>query len=82
MNELQEEIKAWANAAFGFRGLPSIISSLNHLGEEIDELKEAICSGNIDHISEEYADCFIILLHIASNCGLTFSDIERSIRHK
>lgn len=82
MDDFQKEIKEWADATFGFNGVQSTIASLHHLSGEVEELREAVVSRDITRISQEHADCLIILLHTALNYGLTFSDIVKAAQLK
>ena len=54
------------------------ISHLIHLLKEVEELKSAIFHKHgKDEIHEEFADCFILLLNVASQCNLTINDLHQ-----
>jgi predicted house-cleaning noncanonical NTP pyrophosphatase (MazG superfamily) len=71
---LQDELHDWTVEKFGNPTNP--IPSLNHLREELEELIA-------DHQSaEEWADCFIILIHAAKKAGLDMTQIYSFITDK
>jgi predicted house-cleaning noncanonical NTP pyrophosphatase (MazG superfamily) len=71
---LQDELHEWTVKMFGNPTDPK--PSLHHLKEEVNELIA-------DHQSaEEWADCFIILIHSAKKAGLNMSQIYWFIKDK
>jgi hypothetical protein len=71
---LQDELHNWTVEKFGNSTNP--IPSLNHLREELEELIA-------DHQSaEEWADCFILLIHAAKKAGLDMTQIYSFITDK
>jgi NTP pyrophosphatase (non-canonical NTP hydrolase) len=88
MQQLEQEIKAWADSRWPTR---TLASRLRKLGEEVGELAEAVCnyeslpeycretdfeSGRIT-ASREAADCAIILSDICSLLGYSLSAVMR-----
>ncbi|WP_262696117.1 dATP/dGTP pyrophosphohydrolase domain-containing protein [Kordiimonas aquimaris] len=63
--ETQHSITEWADATFGKVDKPEALVS--RARKELDELEEAVISGNSEEISKEAADVLILLyrlLHI------------------
>jgi len=59
------------------------LEKLNHLDEEIKELKQSIVEKfDLKEIKFEFADCFLLLIAAASKQGLSFEDIHESIKDK
>lgn len=56
------------------------LSCVNHLEEEVSELKEAIELGIGDE--KEIADCFLLLFGICSKFGMSYEDIYYAIHNK
>lgn len=84
--EMFEEITAWQRKVFP---TSTALSNVNHLNEEIRELKDALLDEDhlIDHekrraIIKEYADCFLLLFGSASLYGLGYDDICQAINQK
>jgi len=71
-NYFNEQME-WANATFTKANKHSI---LTHLRRELIELE------NSDNDAEEYADCFMLLLHYANKMGLTPESILASCKSK
>lgn len=71
---LQDELHRWSVEKFGNETNP--IPSLNHLKEEVEELV-------LDPLdTEEWADCFIILIHAARKAGFKMWEIYNFIQQK
>lgn len=81
LNALQSEIKDWADLTFGYNGKPSILASIEHLKDEVDELGGAI-EQEPDNIPYEFADCFIILMHCAKSCRMDMVDVLDAVEEK
>lgn len=74
------EITEWQNKTFG---KATALSKVNHLKQEVDELRYALDSDDTDlSISEEFADCFILLFGAAASHGFTFDSICEIIDNK
>ncbi len=71
---LQDELHEWTVEKFGNPSNP--IPSLNHLREELEELIADPAS------PEEWADCFIILIHAARKAGFNMRSIRSFIIQK
>ena len=71
---LQLELHKWTVEVFGNANNP--LPSLKHLQEEVEELIENPSD------PEEWADCFIILIHAAKKQGYSMSDIYKFIQNK
>lgn len=56
------------------------LSCVNHLEEEIGELKRAIEDG--DPAQEEIADCFLLLFGVCNKLGLGYEEILTIIDEK
>jgi hypothetical protein len=56
------------------------LSCVNHLFEEVNELKEDIQNGK--HSPFEIADCFHLLFGICHKSGMTYEDIVAAIDGK
>jgi NTP pyrophosphatase (non-canonical NTP hydrolase) len=75
-----EEITKWQDETFGHA---TALSKVNHLTEEVEELKWALDSDDTDlSISEEFADCFILLFGSAASYGFNFDSICKLIDAK
>lgn len=81
MNSKQfSEITEWQNKTFG---KATALSKVNHLTEEVEELKWALDSDDTDlSVCEEFADCFILLFGAAASYGFTFDSICEIIDKK
>lgn len=81
MKEQQfSEITTWQNKTFG---KATALSKVNHLKEEVEELIWALDSDDTDiSVSEEFADCFILLFGAAASYGFTFDRICEIIDKK
>ena len=73
------EITEWQNKTFP---KATVLSKVNHLAEEIEELKIALDSDDTASVSEEFADCFILLFGAAASYGLTYDSIVELIDKK
>ena len=73
MNELQKALYIWASKQF--KGQP-ISGKFSHLRKEINELE----ADQKDVM--EYADCYMLLMDIASNNGILLSDIHTAAQEK
>ena len=75
-----KKITEWQIKTFGHA---TVISKLNHLEEEVDELKSAIELDYTDQsIGKEFADCFILLFGAAASHGYTYESICEIIDKK
>lgn len=75
MNKQQfETITKWQNKVF-IKATP--LSCVNHLEEEVGELKKDIENGK--YSLDEIADCFLLLFSICNKCGLEYEDVVNAI---
>lgn len=58
------------------------ITAAKHLQSEVKELIEALYSDTIGEISNEFADCFLLLFGAAHLHGMTYKDICYAIDDK
>lgn len=80
MKARYSRIAAWQKATF-----PNATSEskCHHLVEEVNELlEETQKEFNRDTFGKELADCFILLIGVASNAGFDYVDVMRSIDEK
>lgn len=56
------------------------LSCVNHLEEEVGELKKSIESGKVD--KEEIADCFMLLMGVCNKSGFSYEDVVTLINEK
>jgi len=78
MNKQQfETIVKWQDKVFT-KATP--LSCVNHLEEEVGELKKDIENGQFTQ--DEIADCFLLLFAICNKCGLGYEDILTLIDRK
>ncbi len=78
MNKEQYElITQWQDNVFT-KATP--LSCVNHLTEEVNELKEDIESGHTPY--EEIADCFMLLFGVCNKLGFKYEDIVTVINNK
>lgn len=75
--EQYQSISKWQNIVFT-KATP--LSCVNHLEEEVKELKAELESGNIDH--KEIADCFLLLIGVCNKAGLSYDEIVNAIDAK
>ncbi len=61
---------------------PEIGGVLDKLVEEITEIREAIASGNEDHIKDELGDVFFVLVNFARMSGFNAEEIMRGANEK
>jgi hypothetical protein len=73
MNKLQKDLHQWASNQF--KGQP-ISGKFSHLRKEINELEED------QKDVMEYADCYMLLMDIASNNNILLSDIHAAAERK
>ena len=73
MDKLQKDLHEWASKQF--KGQP-ISGKFAHLRKEVSELE----ADPKDVM--EYADCYILLMDIANNNGVLFSDIHAAAEIK
>lgn len=81
MNELQtlmDAIAKWSDATFG-EGQKTI-PILYHLQKEVSELMEAVTLDKAlgrwsDKTTEEFADCFMLLIDAATHHGITAKEL-------
>lgn len=76
--ELFNEITAWQEETFGNA---TALSKVNHLIEEVGELKEDLENGN-PMVKHEFADCILLLYGSAKSHGFSYNDINTIIREK
>lgn len=82
---IKHQIVEWARKQFPNQ---TYLAKLNHLGDEVEELKIAIndCVHKnylMDHdVQMELADCFILLVDTASLLGFSEEDIRRAMWEK
>lgn len=73
-----DEIAAWQRETFG---QSTALSKIEHLKEEIEELRiDLAIDGLGKHL--EFADCFILLFGAADASGMTYEDIMNAIDEK
>ncbi len=70
MKNLFEEITKWQDSVFT-KATP--LSCVNHLEEEVGELKEKTEQGILDR--HEVADCFFLLFGYCNKHGLKYEDL-------
>lgn len=73
------EITEWQNKTFG---KATALSKINHLTEEVEELKDALFSCAEISIQNEFADCFILLFGAAASYGYNYNQISEIIDSK
>jgi hypothetical protein len=73
MDKLQKDLYQWASKQF--KGQP-VSGKFSHLRKEIDELEAE------QQDIMEYADCYMLLMDIASNNGILLSDIHAAAERK
>jgi len=66
-----EFISQWQNETFG---QATALSKVNHLTQEVKELKDDLESNSPD-TRLEFADCFILLFGCAASYGFSYEDI-------
>lgn len=77
LDRFQQDVGAWAEQTFTRATDSSIMA---HLGREFKELRDLVARSecdiaiSTDHIAEETADCFLLLLHLAHRCGFSLID--------
>ncbi len=76
--QLFKEVTEWQEATFS---VINPIGLLNHLEQEVEELKSDIRNDNPDK-RLEYADCFILLMGAAKADGMSYEDICQAISEK
>lgn len=76
MRELFEETHEWAEATFSRGQVRRPENSIRHLHKEVLELLAA------PYDSEEYADCFLLLMDAAQIAGHSYDDTVAAIRRK
>lgn len=76
-NTQYKAITEWQNKVFT-KSTP--LSCVNHLEEEVGELKKTIESGEPDR--SEIADCFLLLIGVCNKYHLSYSDIVKLIDDK
>ena len=81
MNKKQfKEITEWQTKTFG---KATALSKVKHLKQEVEELEFALDSDDTDvSISEEFADCFILLFGAAHSHGFDLDSISKIIDNK
>jgi len=68
VQKLMDELREWGDATFGDKQNPSGIAA--HLVREAKELHDAILRSDSGNDWMELADCFILLLEVASHLGV------------
>lgn len=59
-----------------------ILHQIKYLYTEIFELTEAVISGDINHITEEYADCMVLLAQVCEYFKLDHISIDVIMNNK
>ena len=77
MEEQFDKAIEWQNKTFT---KATKLSCVNHLLEEVKELKEDIECGK--HSPKEIADCFLLLFAICERSNMIFQDIVDCIKDK
>lgn len=77
MKELFDSITTWQNSVFT-KATP--LSCVNHLQEEVTELKAEIEAGK--HSPDEIADCFLLLIGVCNKSGMKYEDVINAINGK
>lgn len=72
-------IVKWQDETFG---KASGLSKINHLVDEIEELRIDITFGNNEDKRLEFADCFLLLFGAAASEGMSYEDIVNCIDEK
>jgi NTP pyrophosphatase (non-canonical NTP hydrolase) len=65
---LMNDIVEWSSKTFGSRSGQTNLGVCNHLAKEVGELYDGLFFGDYE---EEFADCFMLLLELAKNSGLS-----------
>ena len=74
------KIAEWQQKTFG---KATALSKINHLQEEVQELKEELQSQfSQEQIRKEFADCFILLFGAANSHGMNYEQIVDCINEK
>jgi len=73
IQKLQRDIKQWSDDTFGLGRTGRPIA--HHLKKEIDEVIDAIDNSGYNRVKFEIADCFILLLDVASHEGISVGEI-------
>lgn len=76
--QLFNEITLWQKETFGSA---TTLSKINHLEEEVMELKMDVSLNNPNK-RIEFADCFILLFGAAAFDGMSYQDIQDAVREK
>lgn len=71
--------QVWMNWSVKTFTMATSYSSLQKLEVEIAELKFAIVYSGKKFVLDEYADCFLCLLHSAAKEGFTVQELTRAI---
>lgn len=80
LQELMIEIEEWAGSTFKDQPLTG---KAQHLVKEAEELKAELENDiNSDETKEEIADCFILLVNIATKAGLTANNLLYEVELK
>jgi NTP pyrophosphatase (non-canonical NTP hydrolase) len=78
MNKEQyESVTKWQNDVFT---KSTVSSCINHLQEEVQELKDDWEKGTLSH--HEIADCFLLLFGVCNKAGMKYEDIVKTIDDK
>jgi NTP pyrophosphatase (non-canonical NTP hydrolase) len=78
--EQYKSIAKWQDEIFT---KATALSCANHLAEEVEELKWALDSDDNDmSVTEEIADCFLLLIGVCNKFGLKYDDIVKIINDK
>jgi NTP pyrophosphatase (non-canonical NTP hydrolase) len=80
VQKLMDELREWGDATFGDRQNPIGIAA--HLVREAKELHEAILRSDSVNDWMELADCFILLLEVASHLGVDVNKLVWLARKK
>ena len=76
--DLFTETINWQNNTFK---QATALSKLAHLKEELQELRTDVENNSADK-RLEFADCFILLFGAAASAGMSYDDIQESIKEK
>lgn len=80
---LMDEVVEWADKTFPSVSVESCVA---HLVRESKEARDAIYSRldhpDDDHVKEEIADCFILIIQTAARFGMSFDNLMHVSRQK
>lgn len=80
VQEFMDNNRVWTDQTFGKL---NAVAALKHLRKEVNETIEAIeLQQPEEHIREEFADMFLLLLNACSKHGLTFHALYNNAERK